>query len=106
MPFVTEELWQRLPRRADQAGLQTIMLAPYPQHTPEWQDPQVGFQVFAPFPQNLARTLSPSLHSPYISPRMGGEHVGVAGVMCAGSGVLGCQRVINCLAYETAQTYT
>ena len=41
MPFVTEELWQRLPRRADQADLQSIMLAPYPQHQPEWRDAQV-----------------------------------------------------------------
>ena len=41
MPFVTEELWQRLPRRADQAGLQSIMLAPFPTPEPAWQDAQV-----------------------------------------------------------------
>lgn len=41
MPFVTEELWQRLPRRADQAGLQTIMLAPYPAAVPAWTAPEL-----------------------------------------------------------------
>ncbi len=41
MPFVTEELWQRLPRRADQAGLQSIMLAPFPTEEPAWRDAQV-----------------------------------------------------------------
>jgi valyl-tRNA synthetase len=29
MPFVTEELWQRLPRRANEV-FQSIMIAPYP----------------------------------------------------------------------------
>ncbi len=41
MPFVTEELWQRLPRRADQAELQSIMLAPYPREEPSWHDDKV-----------------------------------------------------------------
>uniref|UniRef100_A0A7R9VF87 valine--tRNA ligase n=1 Tax=Chlamydomonas euryale TaxID=1486919 RepID=A0A7R9VF87_9CHLO len=30
MPFVTEDLWQRLPRRPDHAGCRSIMVAPYP----------------------------------------------------------------------------
>ncbi|KNC53878.1 uncharacterized protein AMSG_12293 [Thecamonas trahens ATCC 50062] len=36
MPFITEELWQRLPRRPEHAdaGLETIMLAEYPQDNP------------------------------------------------------------------------
>ena len=39
MPFVTEELWQRLPRSADVPGdVKTIMLAPYPQAVPAWTD--------------------------------------------------------------------
>jgi valyl-tRNA synthetase len=33
MPFVTEELWQRLPRRSTDS-VPSIMLAPYP--TAEW----------------------------------------------------------------------
>lgn len=33
MPFVTEELWQRLPRRAGETA-KSIMLASYPQHDP------------------------------------------------------------------------
>lgn len=36
MPFVTEELWQRLPRRADQAGVQSVMLADFPRPEPAW----------------------------------------------------------------------
>ena len=44
MPFVTEELWQRLPRRADQTQLQSIMLAPYPREEPAWQDEKVSFR--------------------------------------------------------------
>jgi len=39
MPFVTEELWQALPRRPDLADIQSIMLAPYPTATPGWSDP-------------------------------------------------------------------
>eukprot|EP00877_Chromochloris_zofingiensis_P001129 jgi/Chrzof1/11016/Cz05g20150.t1 len=38
MPFVTEELWQRLPRRPDQHSIPSIMLAPYPTPTPGWDD--------------------------------------------------------------------
>ena len=34
MPFVTEDLWQRIPRRFD---VPSIMLAPYPQPVPEWE---------------------------------------------------------------------
>ena len=33
MPFVTEDLWQRLPKRFD---VPSIMLAPYPTVNPEW----------------------------------------------------------------------
>jgi valyl-tRNA synthetase len=34
MPFITEELWQRLPRRASEQDIPSIMLAPFPQHDP------------------------------------------------------------------------
>ena len=37
MPFLTEELWQRLPRRPDDA-CPSIVLAAYPQHRPELED--------------------------------------------------------------------
>jgi valyl-tRNA synthetase len=36
IPFVTEELWQHLPRRVDDG--QTITLAAYPQARPDWAD--------------------------------------------------------------------
>jgi valyl-tRNA synthetase len=32
MPFITEELWQRLPRKDDENNIPSIMLAPYPQY--------------------------------------------------------------------------
>ena len=39
MPFVTEELWQRLPRTPGLTeGLKSIMLAPYPLVVPSWTD--------------------------------------------------------------------
>jgi valyl-tRNA synthetase len=43
MPYVTEELWQRLPRGAAAARRQaaaTIMLAPYPAPRADWDSPQ------------------------------------------------------------------
>mmetsp|Transcript_21894 Transcript_21894/g.70740 ORF Transcript_21894/g.70740 Transcript_21894/m.70740 type:complete len:1233 (+) Transcript_21894:79-3777(+) len=38
MPFVTEELWQRLPRAAGCEEVASIMLAPYPVEEPTWKD--------------------------------------------------------------------
>lgn len=38
MPFVTEELWQRLPRRAEDKT-RSVMLARYPVHQPELDQP-------------------------------------------------------------------
>jgi valyl-tRNA synthetase len=39
MPFVTEELWQRLPRTPGLTeGIESIMLAPYPVVVPGWTD--------------------------------------------------------------------
>lgn len=39
MPFVTEELWQRLPRReADLQAVPSIMVAKYPEATSHWAD--------------------------------------------------------------------
>lgn len=32
MPFITEELWQRLPRKAAEQDIPSIMVAPYPQY--------------------------------------------------------------------------
>lgn len=48
MPFITEELWQRLPRRA--ADPASIMVAPYPAPEAAWDDAQ----VLADFDQVLA----------------------------------------------------
>ncbi|BDA49044.1 Valine-tRNA ligase [Coccomyxa sp. Obi] len=40
MPFVTEELWQRLPGRQEQTdGVASIMIASYPAAQPSWADP-------------------------------------------------------------------
>jgi valyl-tRNA synthetase len=39
MPFVTEELWQRLPRVPGLTeGIESVMLAPYPVASPTWTD--------------------------------------------------------------------
>lgn len=38
MPFITEELWQRLPYREQLTEEPSIMLARYPVGLPEWQD--------------------------------------------------------------------
>lgn len=40
MPFVTEELWQRLPRRPNDPLSDTIMLAKYPMANSEWHHPK------------------------------------------------------------------
>lgn len=40
MPFVTEELWQRLPGRQEQTdGVASIMIASYPAAQASWADP-------------------------------------------------------------------
>lgn len=38
MPFITEEMWQRLPRRASEEGIQTISKAPYPEYVKEYDN--------------------------------------------------------------------
>ena len=45
MPYVTEELWQRLPRDGKQQGASTIMLTSYPQSQPDWMDEAVEDQM-------------------------------------------------------------
>ncbi|KAI9359333.1 tRNA synthetases class I-domain-containing protein [Zopfochytrium polystomum] len=40
MPFVTEELWQRLNRRPNDPLSRTIMLAKYPTENPAWSHPK------------------------------------------------------------------
>ncbi|GIL56694.1 hypothetical protein Vafri_11999 [Volvox africanus] len=39
MPFVTEELWQRLPRNPALVDIPSIMLTPYPTPVAGWDDP-------------------------------------------------------------------
>ncbi|RAK76451.1 valine--tRNA ligase [Aspergillus fijiensis CBS 313.89] len=39
MPFVTEHLWQRLPRRPEDSTI-SIMKAKYPEYRPEFEDPE------------------------------------------------------------------
>ena len=40
-PFVTEELWQRLPNRGVQTASESIMISPYPDTVDEWSRPDV-----------------------------------------------------------------
>jgi valyl-tRNA synthetase len=42
MPFVTEELWQRLPNIEQMMPQETIMLAPYPKAIEDWVNPTVN----------------------------------------------------------------
>jgi valyl-tRNA synthetase len=42
IPFITEELWQRLPRRGE-----TIMLQPFPEARPEWLDAEACAEMEA-----------------------------------------------------------
>jgi len=46
MPFLTEEVWQRLPGR-EEIHPHTICLAPYPQAVPAWRDEAVEAQMDA-----------------------------------------------------------
>jgi valyl-tRNA synthetase len=41
MPFVTEELWQRLPNIHMLTDVKSIMISPYPVEIPEWSNPEV-----------------------------------------------------------------
>lgn len=41
MPFVTEELWQRLPGRGTMGEAASIMISPYPQAVAGWTDEEV-----------------------------------------------------------------
>jgi len=40
MPFVTEELWQRLPNRSGLTDVPSIMVARYPSPQPSWDSPE------------------------------------------------------------------
>jgi valyl-tRNA synthetase len=42
-PFLTEELWQRLPRRPGQSAA-SIVLADYPTYNAAFQDPHAAFE--------------------------------------------------------------
>ena len=41
MPFVTEELWQRLPNISQMTSKQSIMISPYPVGVSIWTRPDV-----------------------------------------------------------------
>jgi len=41
MPFVTEHLWQKLPRRSGDTT-KSIMIAPYPQYKPDFDNPKAA----------------------------------------------------------------
>ena len=41
MPFVTEELWQRLPNISSLTSKQSIMISPYPAEVPVWTRPDI-----------------------------------------------------------------
>jgi valyl-tRNA synthetase len=51
IPFLTEEIWQRLSESAGRRGLvapgppaESVMIAPWPERRPEWQDPMIEAQ--------------------------------------------------------------
>ncbi|KIY92271.1 valyl-tRNA synthetase [Monoraphidium neglectum] len=81
MPFVTEELWQRLPRPGEQPP--SIMVAEYPQPREGWDDPELE-RAFADMQVLMARkrtrssaraALGPCSHAPAdarLPPRAGG----------------------------------
>jgi valyl-tRNA synthetase len=46
MPFITEEVWQRLPGH-DAVHAETIALAPYPERVPAWEDATVEARMGA-----------------------------------------------------------
>ena len=58
MPFVTEELWQRLPNRSGLATTNSIMVAPYPKTVDAWKNPGVvaDYELFKPV-VNSARSM-------------------------------------------------
>lgn len=45
MPFITEEIWQRLPALPGDASVETIMLSAYPQHTKELDFSEIAKSV-------------------------------------------------------------
>ena len=47
MPFVTEELWQRLPGRGTMGDAESIMLAPYPTEIAGWENAQAETSMAA-----------------------------------------------------------
>ncbi|GMG56565.1 unnamed protein product [Ambrosiozyma monospora] len=42
MPYVTEEMWQRLPRRESEKHIKTIVKAPYPQYVKEYDNAEAA----------------------------------------------------------------
>ncbi|KAL3686885.1 hypothetical protein R1sor_013194 [Riccia sorocarpa] len=45
MPFLTEELWQRLPQRQGENVKSSIVLAPYPSPVEQWENPEVEAEM-------------------------------------------------------------
>jgi len=45
MPFVTEELFQRMPRRQDDTTTVSIMISPFPEPVPSWSNPTIEEDV-------------------------------------------------------------
>ena len=41
MPYVTEELWQKLPKHADLESRESIMICSYPAADPAWSSAEV-----------------------------------------------------------------
>ncbi len=67
MPFVTEELWQRLPQPAGGHPVPSIMLAPYPAPSPSWED--AGLEADFEFMQTVVNKVG-------TTGRKGGEECG------------------------------
>ncbi len=45
MPFVTEELWQRLPKSQSSSAPESLMIASYPQPNPAWDGSELDAQM-------------------------------------------------------------
>ena len=45
MPFVTEELWQRLPNLSHLTKVSSIMISAYPSEVTVWKNPEVEAQM-------------------------------------------------------------
>jgi valyl-tRNA synthetase len=79
MPYVTEELWQRLPNGSGKQPT-SIMLAAFPTSQPQWQSTAVEQEMEAVLEVVRAvRTLRAGCHYSRFSPSLLASHTGMLG---------------------------